>query len=85
MVTPRTLDVKTRQKPSSQYTAYIKQKVNRTAVYMTDKAVWNHTYSGYFMPLKKTRTSFSKNMYVFPKKLVRVFLKAKTMPILLKK
>jgi len=39
MVTPRTLDVKTRQKPSSQYTAYIKQKVNRTAVYMTDKAV----------------------------------------------
>jgi len=24
-------------------------------------------------------------MYVFPKKLVRVFLKAKTMPILLKK
>ncbi|KDS36981.1 hypothetical protein M091_1060 [Parabacteroides distasonis str. 3776 D15 i] len=39
MVTPRTLDVKTRQKPSSQYTAYIKQKVNRTAVYMTDKSV----------------------------------------------
>ena len=34
---------------------------------------------------QKTRTSFSKNMYVFPKKLVRVFLKAKTMPILLKK
>jgi len=28
---------------------------------------------------QKTRTSFSKNMYVFPKKLVRVFLKAKTM------
>ncbi|MDB9048926.1 hypothetical protein, partial [Parabacteroides distasonis] len=33
---------------------------------------------------QKTRTSFSKNMYVFSGKDVRVFLKAKTMPFVLR-